>query len=286
MPPLLWSHRLRGAAGGLALARESGHVLAWDANHWLVLLNRRGELQAQTRLDAGCVAGCLAEDGSTLAVADDRGQVAWLDRDLSPRWRRPLPHQPTALATDPLGRGLAVADAAGRLHFFDPAGHALGPPLATPRPLVHLQFAPSAPTLLAAADFGLVTALDPRSGRWLWQDVPVVHLGALAVSDGPTLAVGCFSEGVRRYGPTGQHLPTIATPEPCRFVGVTFDGRFLLSGGVFGAVHVLNAEGAVFFEHHFNQPPVALALAPLGDWAALALADGLVLGLDLGKTLG
>src|SRR5689334_5466467 len=128
MPPLLWSHRLRGAAGGLALARESGHVLAWDRNHWLVLLNRRGEVQAQARLDAGVVAGGIAEDGSALAVADDRGQVAWLNRDLSPRWRRPLSHQPTALAADPFGRGLAVADANCRLHFFDAAGQSSGQP--------------------------------------------------------------------------------------------------------------------------------------------------------------
>src|SRR4051794_19867084 len=104
--PVLWSHRLHGAAGGLVLARESGHVLAWDANHWLCLLNRRGEVQSQTRFDTGIVAGCVAEDGSASAVADDRGRVSWLTRELTPRWRQTLPHQPTALATDTLGRGL------------------------------------------------------------------------------------------------------------------------------------------------------------------------------------
>jgi hypothetical protein len=286
MAPLLWSYRLRGAAGGLVLAHESGHVLAWDTNHWLVLLNRRGEVQAQSRFDAGIVASGIAEDGSALAVADDRGQVSWLNRDLSPRWRISLPHQPTALATDPLGHGLAVADAHCQLHFFDTVGRPLGPPRQAPRPLIHLLFGPTAPILLAASDFGLVAALDPRNGQWLWQDAPVVHLGALAAGDGPTVTVSCFSEGIRRYGATGQRLPTISTPEPCRFVANTFDGRILLSGGVFGAVHLLNSDGVVRFEHHFNQPAVALGLAPLGDWATLALSDGLVLGLDLSRATG
>src|SRR5207248_11415913 len=176
--------------------RESGHVLAWDASHWLVLLNRRGEVQAQSCLDAGIVAADIAEDGSAVAVADDRGQVSWLSRDLSPRWRVPLAQQPSALAMDTLGRGLSAADARGQLHLFDAAGRPVGPPRQTSRPLLHLLFALTAPTLLVASDFGLVAALDVRSGQWLWQDVPVVHLGALAAGDGPTAAVSCFSEGI------------------------------------------------------------------------------------------
>jgi hypothetical protein len=285
MPPILWSHRLRGAACGLVLARESGHVLAWDGNRWLVLLNRRGEVQGQAQLGADVVTGAIAEDGSGLAVADNRGQVSWRARDLSERWSRPLPQQPTALAIDPLGRGLAVADAGSRVYFFDADGHALGQPTESPRPLVHMVFAPSAPLLLAASDFGLVAVLEPRSGRWLWQDAPVTHLGALDVGDGPVAAVSCFSEGVRRYGLGGRPLTTLATPEPCRLVAMTYDGQTLLTGGVFGALHVLDGDGAVRHQHHFNQPAVALAMAPLGEWAALALADGLILGLDLAAAL-
>jgi hypothetical protein len=283
----LWTHRLGAATGGLVLARESGHVLAWDAKHWLVLLNRRGELQAQTRHDAGVVAACVAEDGSALAVADDRGQVAWLARDLSPRWKQPLPHRPTALAMDPLGRGLAAADAGGHVHLFDPGGNLLEPAILAPRPLVHLVIPPAAAFLLAASDFGLVAALDARVGRWTWQDAPVVHLGALAAAgDGHVIAMSCFSEGIRRYNAAGHHLPALPTPEPCRLLAATYTGRHFLTGGVFGAVHGLNAEGAVCGEHRFEQPLAALALAPRGDWAAVALADGQVLGLDVGEALG
>jgi hypothetical protein len=250
------------------------------------LLNRRGQIQSQVRFDADIVAGCIAEDGSALAIADDRGRVSWLTRDLTPRWRHTHPHRPTALATDALGRGLAVADARGGLHFFDAGGRPCGRSLESPRPLAQMHFAPMAPILFGAAAFGLAAGLDCNSGQWLWMDVPIVHLGTMAVIDGPTMAMGCYSEGVRRYDATGRRLASLTTPEPCRFIAATYDGRFFLAGGVFGAVHGLDADGGVSFTHHFSQPLVSLALAPLGDWATLALSDGLVVGLDLAGVMG
>jgi hypothetical protein len=276
-----WTYRLGAVAGGLAFARESGHVLAWDAHPWLVLLNRRGELQGQVQLEAPVVAGAISEDGSVLAVADDRGQVSWLTRDLASRWRLRLPQRPTALALDALGRGLAVGDAASRLHLFDAAGNPLRPPIAVPRPFMHILIPPAAPLLFAASDFGLIGALDSL-GRWLWQDVPVVHLGSLACSgDGRTLAVSCFSEGVRRYDAAGHGLPALPTPEPCRLVALTYGGGRALVAGVFGGVHGLDAAGKILWEHRTDQPVVGIGLAPQCDQAVIALADGRVMLFDL-----
>src|SRR4051812_45779599 len=108
-----WTHRLVATPGGIALARESGHVLAWDQNCWLVLLGRNGRLQAQTRLEAGIAAATISDDGSAVADADDRGTVSWRSPDLAVRWQHRLARRPTAVALDALGRALAVADASG-----------------------------------------------------------------------------------------------------------------------------------------------------------------------------
>lgn len=283
--PQLWTHRLAGPADGIFVARESGHVLAWDTRPWLVVLNRRGEPQGQIHLDAPLVAGAFADDGSALAIADQRGQLSWLAPDLTYRWSTKLPQRPTALAIDPLGRGLAVADAGHKLRFIDAAGHESRAPIETSRPLVHLAYSPSSAVLFAAADFGLLGAIDSM-GRWLWQDAPVVHIGGIACSgDGQLLTAGCFSEGVRRYDGAGQPQPVLPTPEPCRMVALTYDGNFAVIVDTNGAVLALNSAGKALWRLANDPPVTGFGLAPLGDYLVLAHSSGRIVGLDISDAL-
>jgi hypothetical protein len=282
MPAALWTHRLAATPGGVALARESGHVLAWDQNCWLVLLGRNGNLQGQTRLDAGIAAATISDDGSAVVDADDRGTVAWRTPDLAVRWQHRLDRRPTNVALDTLGRAVAVADNSGAVRLFTAEGHSPWPPMTLPRPIIHLTFAPTAPALFAAADFGLVTCLDLGQRRAAWQDAPVVHVGSLAVTGLPVVAVAaCYSEGLRRYALTGtaMALPNVPTPEPCRFVAATFAGDQFLVGGVFGGLHRISADGTVLSAEKMDQPIAGLAWRPRGESAVIALADGRVVGM-------
>jgi hypothetical protein len=154
-----------------------------------------------------------------------------------------------------------------------------------PRPLIYLAFAPMAPALFAAADFGLVTCLDLGHRRVAWQDTPVVHIGSLAVAVNPVVAVvACFSEGLRRYALTGPALalPNVPTPEPCRFVATTFGGDQFLVGGVFGGLHRLAPDGTVLSADKADQPLAGLACSPRGETAIVALADGRVVLASVG----
>jgi hypothetical protein len=279
----LWTHRLAATPGGVALARESGHVLTWDQNCWLVLLGRNGKLQAQARLDTGIAAASISDDGSTVVDANDRGTVTWRTPDLAIRWQSRLDRRPTAVALDALGRALAVADTSGAVQLFTAEGRSPWPPMTLPRPVVHLAFVPTAPALFAVADFGMVTCLDLGQRRAAWQDAPVVHVGSLAVAGNSVVAVAaCFSEGLRRYALTGtaMGLPNVPTPEPCRFVATNFFGDQFLVGGVFGGLHRLSADGSVLSAEKMEQPLAGLACSPRGDSAVIALADGRVIGIS------
>ena len=90
-----------------------------------------------------------------------------------------------------------------------------------------------------------------------------------------------YLEGLRRYALTGQSLPAVPTPEPCRFEAATYAGDRFLVGGVFGGVHLLAADGSVLAAEKMGQPVGGLALAPRGDSAVIALADGRVIALAL-----
>jgi hypothetical protein len=280
-PDVHWSHRRSVAAAGLSLARESGHLLAWDRDRWLTLFDRAGRVQAQSRWPATPVGAVIAEDGSVCAVADRRGTVAWLSRDLTVRWQGTFPDRLTGLATDALGHLLAVADASGRVRFLDGNGTVAREAL-SPRPIHLLAFVPERPVVMAAADFGLITAVNLSHGEWTWKDNPVTHVAALGCSgDGSAVFAACFSDGVRRYGGTGLAAAAVAVPEPARLAALSYDGRRLLVAGSSDTVYGFNGDGSRRFVQSFGQPIVALALAALGDRLAVGLADGRVLWVEV-----
>jgi hypothetical protein len=231
------------------------------------------------------VAAAISDDGSAVATVEEQS-IEWLRRDFSPRWRRPSVPKPTSLALDSHGRCLAVADSGNRLQLYDKGGRPIGEPLSTPRPLYHLHFLAAEPYLVGAADFGMLLAVDLRSRQWLWQDSPVIHLGDLTASGrGGTIALGCFSEGVRRYDLAGKQRPPLATPEPCRYAAITYDGRRLLVGTIFGLVCAMDDDGGQRFEQRFDQPLIGLGLTALGDAGVIALAHGRVVVLDFSEEL-
>ncbi len=279
--PVLWSLPTGAPPCGVALARESGQLLAWDENHWLYLLNVRGARQAQARPLGALAAAGLADDGSAVAVAGPRGEVARLAPDLTPRWQGALRHPAVAVALDPFGRRLAVSDARGGLFLFDRNGRPLWQ-AQQPRPLHHLAFVPEAPFLLGAADFGLVVCLDVAAGRVVWRDGLPAHCGALAVSgDGEHGVLACFSDGLRRCTSAGGLKGHVTTREPCRLAALSFDGRRALVAGRANRLLLLDTGGRVLGIHLLERPAVALALAALGERAVVALTDGGVRALDL-----
>jgi hypothetical protein len=267
-------------AQGVALAREKGWVLTWDETSWLYLLNRAGERQAQMRLAGGLAAAGCADDGSAYAAVGKRGEVCWLAPDLMARWERSLPHPALAVALDSFGQYLAASDIRGTLQIFNRLGRPVCQ-LQSPRPLHYLTFVPGAPFLLASADYGLVACFD-LTGRWVWRDGLVAHVGALTVSgDGSQILLACFSEGLQRYTLSGSKQGRLAVRETCRLASLTFDGNKILLTGMGKELSLLNREGRTLATHTLQAPAHSLAMAALGDSAVAAQADGSVIGLGL-----
>jgi hypothetical protein len=185
-----------------------------------------------------------------------------------------------AACLDPFGQYLVVSDQGGDVSVFDRLG-GLVSRISCPRPLRYLAFIPTG--FIGSADYGLVAALD-LSGRWLWRDGLVAHVGALAVSgDGSQVALACFSEGILRYDGQGKKQGRLPVPEPCRLVAMSYDGKLLLAGGLAGRLLLLEASGGTLASQLMDQPLAGLALAALGDSAVVALADGPVMRLSLKK---
>jgi hypothetical protein len=282
---ILWSQPIAVAPRGLALARENGWLLAWDEHQWLYLFNRLGHRQAQHRLPAPLTDVCAAGDSSAYAAVGSDGEVWWLAPDLMPRWERKVPHRALAVAMDPLGHYLAVADARGALYLFDRLGRTVSRG-ESPRSLHHLAFVPESPLLLGCADYGLLACFDLK-GACVWREGLVVHIGGLGVSgDGEQIVLACYSEGLRRYSRKGRKLDHLPLAEPCSLVTLTYDGRGMLVAGLSHQLLRLDADGRPVCSYALEKPAAALALGAFGDEAFVACTGGPLLAFHLGKAGG
>jgi len=278
---LHWSQTIPAPLRGLSLARERDWLLALDGQDDLFLFNRVGAIQAQRPSPVPVAAACCAEDGSACAVGGSQAAVVcWLAPDLAPRWQRSLPQRATAIALEPLGRYVAVADAGCTLHLLDARGRTVWQ-ATTPRPLVYLAFVPEKAVLIGAADYGLVLCFG-AAGECLWRDGLVAHVGSLAVSgDGESLLLACFSDGLYRYSTAGPKQQRIPLHTACHLAAVSYAGDCLLTASQDGRVSRRERDGSLRDQISFDSPVVALALSALGDYGIVGLVDGTLRRVDM-----
>ena len=279
-----WSHALGHPPRGLALAREKGWTLAWDTQDWLYLLNASGERQAQVHTSAKLSTAACADDGLAYAAGSADGKIWWLLPDLRTRWERSVGHSVTALALDSFGQYLAVGDSLGMVTIFDSLGRQLVQ-IQSQRPLHQLSFIPAAPLLIGASDYGLITCFD-LSGKLLWRDGIVAHIGSQSVSGGgEKIILACFSEGLQEYDVKGNNLGRHTLSEPAQLAALTYDARHLLVAGMGKHLLWLDAEHKVLSTHELEKPTGAMAISPLGERAVVAQAESSLVGFDLRLSL-
>ncbi len=277
---LLWSQTIPAPLRGLILARERETIFAWDGQDDLFLFNHAGSIQARRPSPAPVTAAGCAEDGSAYVVAGSQTpMICWLAPDLTPRWQRPLRHRATAVAMEPLGRCVALADAGGTLHLMDARGRTLWK-ATTPRPLHHLAFVPEKSIVVGAADFGLVLCFG-ASGECLWRDGLVAHVGSLAVSgDGSCVLLACFSDGLYHYNTDGPQQQRIPLESPCRLTALSYAGDRLLTADRPQRLCLRDSKGDIHERINLDGPVAAVALSALADFAVVGLANGAILRFD------
>lgn len=273
---LAWSQTIAAPLRGLSLARERETILAWDGQDGLILFDRAGKIQAQRPGPTPIAAACCTEDGSVYAVAGSESPMLfWLAPDLAPRWQRPLQQRATALAVEPLGRCVAVADAGGSLHVLNARGRTLWR-ATTLRPLHYLAFVPEKPVLVGAADFGLVVCFG-ASGDCLWRDGLVAHVGSLAVTgDGSSVMLACFSDGLVHYNTSGPEQQRIPLESPCPLAALSYDGDSLLTTDRQNHLGLRDGKGVIRDHLNIDAPVVAVSMGALGDYAVVGLANGII----------
>src|SRR4051812_45008789 len=211
-PATVWTVLTDSPLKGLALAREAGAILAWDAGGPGYLLDLNGQHRSVSRARGRVSAGTISDDGALVALLVEGGRLLLLSADLEPIADRPAPSEASAIAVDPHGRYVAVASRMSVTQLFTRHGRSAGK-FETRQALAHLAFIPDRPFLVGAAAFGLIVGVDFRpgsSGRLTadvnWQEVVLSNVGRLTTSgDGGMILASCYTHGLQRYDLRGQN---------------------------------------------------------------------------------
>jgi hypothetical protein len=290
-PETAWTVVTDSPLKGLAMARESGTILAWDEGNQLYLLNVQGESLSTSRVPQRILAGTISDAGSLIALlveAEDAGLLL-LNADFAVELERPAPSETSFLSSDPHGRYLAIGTRQNVLYVISRYGRPVGR-LETMESLAHLCFVADRPLAVGAAAFGMLMGIAlewPRGGgrleaEILWQDRLMSNVGRLAINgDGSMILASCYTLGIQRFDLMGRNEGSYHLGGTVSQAVPDFPGRSIAAATLEGDLAVMNSAGNVRWRTHLPRPVIALEMDPLGRYLIYAHATGEIVRLDL-----
>lgn len=274
--------------GGLSLAREAGKVLAWDDSGSIYLMTSGGESIARKRAPGAILSAAISDDGSLVAALVEGRRLLFLNKSLEPEHERNTIQEAEIVAVDALGDHIAVASRMRFVQLYTRFGQAAGRADLL-QPAVHLLFSASQPVLLAAGDFGQMTALAllPRpEGKLavepLWKEALLASIGGLAITgDMGMILAACHTHGIQRLDQSGKSEGSYHVGGSVVRAVPDFSGRRIVAATGEGELLVLNRGGNVRWKSTLPRPAAALVVDALGRYFIFGTAEGEIERIDL-----
>lgn len=276
-PDTIFEEFFPDGISGLAVAREARTIAAGTRNGRLCLMTQTGD-RIKESLSFGQLSRLVMCDSGDLGVAIlGANSLALFDNNLKTLWQSSVTGRITALAISPYGGHLAFATDSARIHVVTNEKKEVAT-IDTRRPMDHVSFLTEEPHLIAAAEFGQMCRYDLK-GREIWTEHIHNNVGDLSVSEGgKRLFLAAFNHGVQVYGLDGNQLGSYAIDGiPSRVVCSATRGRVAVLT-LENRIFLLNFEGSVQWAVDISQdPPVHIAMGPLGDLLLVSTASGCLL---------
>lgn len=277
---------------GIALARETGLLLAWDEGRNVYLIDEHGDRRMSERAPAPIVSASISDDGSLVALLVGGPRLLLLDGSLSPEADRPAAGGASTVAVDAHGRYVAVSSKFESVQFYNRLGKTAGK-LSVKQPLPLIRFIASQPMLIGAGGFGALMAVElGASGRGdalatdvVWEERLLSNVGRLeATGDGSMILSSCFNLGIQRYDLHGHNEGSYHLGGTATHAVPDFTGRSIAAATHEGELFLLNAAGNVRWKTKLSQPASALEIDALGRYLIYALPTGEVRRIDLQRS--
>lgn len=278
-PLVRWIFNTEAPLTGLCLARETGEVLAADAIGSLYRIDRRGGYSAVNRIREPIRHIAFSDDGEFAAALAGESQVYRFDRQLQTVWKLDLPEQCLQVAIDPYGQYIAVSLADGGNLIFDARRRRVAG-FATIRPLSHLAFLTTEPTLVSAAEHGLICC-HSITGESLWEEKLWSNVGRLtATGDGELIYIAGFNHGVQTFDGSGAPIGSYIVEGTVNRIATSYEPQRLIASTIEKHLYWLDADGELLWATMTPEDVVHLSCDPFGEWAVCGFAGGQVICLD------
>lgn len=280
-PALRWSFTVDAPLTDVRMSRETGEIVASDASGGLYLLDRRGKVQALTRTRHSVHRLAWSDIGNAGAAVLDENLVGWFDRYLQIQWTRDFPDEILAVAMDPYGTHVALAQADGVNHIYTQAGKKVSR-FESIRPLRHMQFLTTNTDLVVASEYGL-TARYTLAGSPVWTNKLWSTVGELAVTgDGKSLFLAGFAQGIQAFdGQTGNTRGTFVCEGTVGLVSCGYAKRNIVGYTLERTLFGVDDEGNPLWNVTAPEDVQRIILSPLADFMICGFASGRIMRFDL-----
>jgi hypothetical protein len=263
----------------IALARETGDVLAVDSSGGLYQLDRRGRIKTVTRGFKSLTALAWSDRGTYGAAATGASKLYWFDQTLKAKWSKSLPAEILSLAVDPHGHYVAVSMANSETTIFDSRKKQIAL-FETIRPLRHLLFVASKPLILGAAEYGLICC-HRLDGAQVWSETLWSNVGDMTVTgDGAQIFLARFNQGVQKLDRGGRNRGSYVMRGTPNHVSTSFVSRRLGVTTVERDIYWLDVDGELIWATTLPDDVCGIQTDALGRGMTCGLRTGQIYRLE------
>ena len=278
-PQRSWSLTTDAPLVSMQLTRETGELLAADSSGGLYLLDRRGQVTSLTRGFQRLHALAWSDTGNCGAAVIGGTKLCRLNRDFKVQWSVEFPETVLAIAIHPFGNYLAVALANGSNRVYDAHKRPVGR-FDTIRPLSFLQFLATEPTILGAAEYGLLCCHE-LDGVEIWSEKLWSSVGDVSVSgDGQTIYLASFTHGIKIFDGDGNHRGSYVVEGTPNRIAASFAPKRLVVTTLERQLYWLDSDGELLWAAHPPDDICCLGCDPLGNGIICGFNSGRLIRLD------
>jgi len=257
-------------------ADEARTLLVGTGSGSLILLNALGDQVHRELGFEGIRFLRWCDTGQFGIVALNDGPLVCFDRRLRRRWDVRFTGDVVGLAINSYGSHIAVTSQT-RAHIVTTDKKEIAR-FETTRPLEFLHFLNDEPTLIGAAEFGHLCSHD-LDGREQWNERIANNVGDMAVTAcGKRILLAAFNHGVQLMTRTGKHKGAFMVDGIPAIVDVSANKQRIAVTTIENRIYWMNFSGDLLWACDMStDPPVAIAVGPLGERRFVATRSGRLL---------